>query len=76
MKKERDQNMAETLRPEYDFSAMKGGRRGKYASRYARGTNLIPLEPDVAKIFTDAGAVNQALRSLIKIARADARFAH
>ena len=53
------------LRAEYDFS---GGVRGKYAERYRDGTNVVVLAPDVAKVFTSSGAVNQALRSLIEIA--------
>lgn len=36
------------LRPEYDFSKMKGGVRGKYVERYRKGTNLVLLDPDVA----------------------------
>lgn len=63
------------LRPEYDFAAMKGGVRGKYAERYKQGTNLILLEDDVAAVFTDAKAVNDALRSLIRIARSKAKHA-
>ena len=47
------------LRKEYDF---KGGVRGKYAARYAEGSNVVVLEPDVAKAFPDAAAVNEALR--------------
>jgi len=35
------------LRPEYDFSQMKGGLRGKYVERYREGTNLVLLDPDV-----------------------------
>ena len=46
---------------EYDFSK---GIRGKYAKRYAEGTNVVVIEPDVAKIFPDHDSVNQALRSL------------
>jgi hypothetical protein len=53
------------LRPEYDFSK---GVRGKHAKRYAQGTNVILLAPDVAKIFKDSDAVNAALRDLIDIA--------
>ena len=45
--------------PEYDFS---GGVRGKYAARYREGTNLVLLDPDVAKAFHDSAAVNEALR--------------
>ena len=54
------------LRPEYDFSQMKGGVRGKYVERYREGTNLVLLEPDVAAAFPDAKAVNAALRSLLQ----------
>ncbi len=52
----------ETL-PEYDFSK---GVRGKYAKRYAKGTNVVVLDPDVAKLFPDAKIVNQSLRKLAK----------
>jgi hypothetical protein len=51
--------------PEYDLS---GGVRGKYAARYAEGTNVVLLDPDVAAVFPDAAAVNEALRALAKIA--------
>jgi hypothetical protein len=51
---------------EYDFSK---GVRGKYAERYAAGTNVVVLAPDVAAVFRDADSVNEALRALIKIAR-------
>jgi hypothetical protein len=49
---------------EYDFS---GGIRGKYAKRYAGGTNVVIIEPDVAQYFPDHEAVNEALRGLTKI---------
>ena len=64
MKKVREQNN-EMLR-EYDFSQ---GVRGKYARRYARGTNVVVLEPDVAKLFPNAEAVNSSSRSLAAIIR-------
>ena len=54
-----------SMRKEYDFS---GGVVGKYARRYAQGTNLVLLDPDVARAFPDAKSVNTALRSLIRIA--------
>ena len=54
------------LRPEYDFSR---GVRGKYARRYHRGTNVVVLEPDVAKVFNDAETVNASLRALAAIVR-------
>jgi hypothetical protein len=53
----------DVMRPEYDFSK---GVRGKYAERYAEGTNLVLLAPDVAAEFPTAGAVNRALRTVIK----------
>ena len=56
------------LRPEYDFSQLKGRVRGKYVERYQAGTNLVLLEPDVAAAFPDAKTVNEALRLLIKVA--------
>ncbi len=49
------------MRSHYDFS---DGRRGRYAERYAHGTNLVRLDPDVAEKFPDAEAVNAALRKL------------
>jgi hypothetical protein len=54
------------LRPEYDFSQMEGGVRGKYVERYREGTNLVLLDPDVAAAFPDAKAVNDALRLLLR----------
>lgn len=50
--------------PDIDFS---GGVRGKYAARYAAGTNLVLLSPDVAEIFPDSEAVNEALRTLVRL---------
>jgi hypothetical protein len=54
------------LLAEYDFSQ---GVRGKYAQRYAEGTNIVVLSPDVAEFFPDSEAVNTALRVLVDIAR-------
>lgn len=51
------------MRDEYDFSK---GVRGKYADKYAEGTNVVLLEPDVAKAFPTSESVNKALRSLIQ----------
>ncbi len=57
------------MRPEYDFSQLKGRVRGKYVERYREGTNLVLLDPDVAAVFPDAQAVNEALRLLMKVAK-------
>jgi len=54
------------LEPEYDFSQMQGGVRGKYVERYRQGTNLVLLDPDVAAAFPNAKAVNDALRLLLQ----------
>jgi len=56
----------------YDFSK---GIRGKYAKRYVEGTNVVVIEPDVAKIFPDHDSVNQALRSLAEIIKQQKKIA-
>ena len=61
MSKKSSSSAKAELREEYDFS---GGVRGKYAARYAEGSNVIVLDPDVAKVFPDAPSVNRALRRL------------
>ncbi len=70
MKKKSESKLDDDLRAEYDFSKMKGGVRGKYAKQFHAGTNLILLEPEIAKVFPNDEAVNEALRQLIKIAKA------
>lgn len=55
------------MRKEYDFSK---GVRGKYAKKYKAGTNIVLLDPDVAKVFKTPASVNQALRFLAKIIKA------
>ena len=50
--------------PEY---SLKGGVRGKYAARYAAGTNLVRLDADVAAVFPDSDSVNRALRAIAGI---------
>jgi len=49
---------------EYDFS---DGVRGKYAKRYAEGTNVVVVDPDVARFFPDHDSVNKALRHLAAV---------
>jgi hypothetical protein len=48
--------------PEMDLS---GGVRGKHYEAYKRGTNVVLLEPDIAKVFRDSAVVNQALREYL-----------
>jgi hypothetical protein len=59
---------SDSMRDEYDLSELQGGVRGKYHERYAAGTNLVLLQPDVAVAFPDAESVNEALRALLKVA--------
>ncbi len=61
----RKQVRTKQMRREYDFT---GGTRGKYADRYARGSNVVVLDPDVARLFPDGDAVNRALRALAEVA--------
>jgi hypothetical protein len=68
MKKEVDE-LEDELRPEYDFSKMAGGVRGKYVDRYRAGTNLVLLDPDIAHAFPTDASVNEALRLLLQIAQ-------
>jgi hypothetical protein len=55
---------------EYDFT---GGVRGKYAKRYAEGTNVVVIDPDVAEYFPDHESVNEALRVLTAIIKRQKR---
>jgi len=51
------------MNDDYDFSK---GIRGKYAKQIAEGTNVVVLDPEVAKMFPTSEAVNKALRKLIE----------
>ena len=68
MKKKAKNKYQDDLRPEYDLKTLlKGAVRGKYVRQYQSGTNLVLLEPDVAKAFRSAQAVNAALRLVIQL---------
>jgi hypothetical protein len=56
----------DTMRPEYDFS---GAVRGITAARYAKGTNIVVVDPEVLDVFPNSGAVNEALRALAPVLR-------
>ena len=64
MKKVRKVQRKKQPVPDIDFS---GGVRGKYAARFAEGTNLVALSPDVAEIFPDSTSVNKALRTFARM---------
>jgi hypothetical protein len=68
MKKKLHDEMTDELRSEYDLrELLKGAVRGKYAERYRAGTNLVLLDPDVAKAFPNEQAVNEALRLVLQL---------
>ena len=58
------------MRDHYDFT---GGVRGKYARRYAEGTNVVMLDPDVARVFPNREAVNETLRAVAQIVQIQER---
>jgi len=55
---------SDRMRPEYDF---RKGVRGKHAERYASGTNVVVLAPDVANHFRTADDVNETLRAVARL---------
>ena len=65
MKKASNKKSDPDMLKEYDFSK---GVRGKYAQRYAEGTNVVVLPPDLAEAFPTAEAVHEALRGLVSLA--------
>ncbi len=56
----------DTMRPEYDFTE---AVRGVTAARYAEGTNVVVIAPDVLDVFPDSASVNEALRALAPVIR-------
>jgi len=63
-------DLEDELRSEYDRAVLKNGVRGKYLAQYRSGTNLVLLDPDVAKVYPTAEAVNEALRRLMQLQEA------
>ncbi len=60
----------DTMRPEYDFSR---AVRGVTAARYARGTNVVVIDPEVLDVFPNGASVNEALRALAPVLRRTGR---
>lgn len=54
---------ADEMRTEYKLS---GGIKNPYAARFAKGTNLVLIDPDLFEVFPSSEAVNRALRLLAK----------
>jgi hypothetical protein len=64
----RKAKVSDELRAEYNREDLGVGVRGKYFEEYRKGTNLVLLSPDVARVFSTDESVNEALRSLIDLA--------
>ncbi len=62
------------LRSEYRRSDFATLVRGKYATRVAKESNVVVLEPEVARAFPNDKAVNDALRGLLEVAATTARL--
>jgi len=76
MKKDNELNKDE-LRAEYKRSDFPAGLvRGKYAERMRESSNIVVLRPEVAQVFPNEDAVNNALLSLIKLAQKSTRRGH
>ncbi len=60
------QGGVDEILPEYDFSR---ARSNKYVSRYAKGSIVITLDPDVAAVFPGARQANEALRAIAGLIR-------
>lgn len=74
MKKNKSE-LDDWLRSKYERSDFGEITRGKYAGRLRATTNVVVLDPQVAEVFPNDEAVNNALRGLIKFARSSARLA-
>ena len=76
MKKKIKNEMTDELRPEYDLrKLLRVGVRGKYVERYRAGTNLVLLDPDIAKAFPTEQAVNDTLRLVLQLNKIPKRTA-
>jgi hypothetical protein len=67
-KTETDAN--DELRPEYDLRGLRVRKMGRGRKSFG---GVVRLEPDVAEVFPDAEAVNEALRFLIRITKENRR---
>ena len=72
--KAKSRRIADEMRREYDFD-YSTAVRGKYYRRLLKeGANVVVLEPGVAKAFRSSAAVNEALRSLLRMSEATRRL--
>jgi hypothetical protein len=59
------------MEAEYDFAALGAGDRGKYADAFKGSATTVLLDADVAEVFPDSEAVNEALRTLARVLAAE-----
>lgn len=64
------------MRAEYAREDLGPLVRGKYAARYAKATNIVVIDPSLAKVFPNSASVNEALRGLLDIATAATGINH
>ena len=62
------------LRPEYEFDYSKAIRGKHYRRLLDEGSNVVVLDPDVAKVFYDSVSVNEALRAILELTRSTKRL--
>ncbi len=67
---------SDDLRPEYTLDELGKGVRGKFSASYNKGTNLVLLNPEIAKAFSTSAAVNEALSSLLQLTKQTAKLTH
>ncbi len=72
--KTKKQDIDDDLRPEYDFDYSKAVRGKYYRRLLEEGSNVIILDPDIAKAFHDSASVNEALRSLLELTSSTKRL--
>ncbi|MCX6639651.1 MAG: hypothetical protein NTW14_04105 [bacterium] len=72
--KPKNKTEIDEMRPEYDFDYTKAERGKHYQTLLKQGSNVVVLEPDVAKAFRNSAAVNDALRSLLEVSKVTRRL--
>ena len=75
MKKARNSKSVE-MRAEYKRSDFKKLERGKFYQRVVAGSNVVVLDPKVAKAFPNSAVVNRTLNDLLELARKSSRLKH
>ena len=71
--KRKSMSKAKTTDPldrKFTLETLRGkGVRGKYLAKVSKGSTLVKLDPEIAKMFTRADAVNATLASVIEISK-------